>query len=1840
MGKSEQQIVASFLLRCVKRVRYRKKIRMDEEARKIQTCFRRYLMRREFHRFYLNQAALRIQRRYRRFRRDMKENEQRRVAFSLTRDRMVLEHAVRDGKGKKKEGQETKKVIVELRQPWTASEGKRLSPTQMDERLADQLKDVQWVTQYVMPTFWRKVVNDIEQREKLRLRNEMFETRKVSRKFFSMVYRTLEPLGRRITGLFLHESTFRVFFVHENGVTIQSVDSEQDVFAFYESPGAIMDSAFDKRCARVLCLLKNWKMTVFENGFFSSPRTLHIPKPILPQDKYLFCDKMGHVWVVLTKGHGVAFMLEPLCFSVLEKIQFEFPKKSGEIRHVVPIVQNEVVTGFFCSSSGCGDVFLSGNDGSTQETFSNHRQFTPRLLMTQGHLFTYGRDKKVVVYRRRRQNLRFLKAIECRAVPTSIAYIKGFAILVVACSDFALRFYTLGNEVFHISLPPENISDDLAPYAESVLGPPKTTRAFSQGSLVLTFRLPHKPVFVSTAQYAFNCGFVAVALDDGQVATFWLNRRANKVSCATYDTINFAPTVISQTLAAREKGQMEFEVIFPSVIQTRQQLERDSKFLRQAPHVIEMRFIASMFMKRSSEECAHIILQSPYRRWCRFLKFAGNNVSLYEFFLLISRVNILVPSLGSPSAFNTFLVDSLPNLKATPTGSFQTTIATVFDRDSLSTGLDIVKSVIGSQLTEFQSLKMTMLALELSIPSIQMKALIRDFNDKALHRLSQIENYAKNKLRHVTLGLSSTQKLGKVVGRLAEIDIPDLFPETSTPIFVPKLVKPSNLLMPNPLLEAFRYVSGRELGIYSKDIEYGKYGEECECVKVIRNAPPITPDEIHIARPLAKCGLGVDILAISPDGETIVSEYPLEYVPLSYILAKNPFKTGNARNISIARLWLSKILVILAGLHEEDVVVRSVLPSNFLVSYDGSKLLLQSLADGYFGGATVPKLPFESAHSPWLPPEHFAGKKPTTAYDIYQFGVLMLLTLTDYLAPSFGEVIAKHMKYSQEDGMILATSRKFFFDPFDGFNKSEFKFMAAKGEELRVLIDVQCPVSPMDIIAKCLDVDPQRRPSAFDLLRSPFFAMTQQAKSRAENLTFSIVRKPPVSILVDAVFRALCQRIEDEIVIDPLNLPTLETAVDILNYFINKDDSGVNIALPLEEGCSEEITNEIFNQNMFDRIVRYVINRLHKRFEFELDVESDRPFTKLVKLYDRFMRASVWSPIVARKIVSSFPYLVTGVDRCNDSHRLFCFLHKNVRPMVELFFEAARENVFSKFYCEHYLQFYDNSRDFAEAFAERSERRHAASINFFSSFVDRYPNESTMRLLLDFQIAHKIEQSMCFSFKSGRLAAIRLLSKIIHLECYDTSFLNGFVFTNFANLLVSEQQPYEEKLEMLDLIHYLFFAKSMIPIVALLTTGILDAILFCTLTRIERSESMVWGEKAAVPIWERAKQLLSDLCRSGPSNVIATIFCDRELFLKLVQLKAIAEPESKTFYALIEKMKIKKVVEASLVTTMAVVENAPLATITAITGLSQQAFEAALCDISDLLVAVGPERYKLFNLYHSLLEIWENQGWSLEGSLFDAIGEGITKRYEGHIEMAILAVQVIQRQATPACFAQYPILWFRHCVDEHIRIRKAMQSKSHDAVFLENYRGQRLQRIQLWSALLSHPNRGLLTQFEMTYDFPSYLVNTLLKDTTKIDISVRVIPASFSRFNHTYLLKSEGMSFLAQIFENRSKCPSLFGRIVRCLHDSCYLEFEANEVRAGKDREYRKTLMRLLDLMTTEDDVFKMNEKIAQSQVLRLLKDEALNDWEEFQMVRKSWDMVFVTNHYEAYAKARELYRS
>ena len=221
-------------------------------------------------------------------------------------------------------------------------------------------------------------------------------------------------------------------------------------------------------------------------------------------------------------------------------------------------------------------------------------------------------------------------------------------------------------------------------------------------------------------------------------------------------------------------------------------------------------------------------------------------------------------------------------------------------------------------------------------------------------------------------------------------------------------------------------------------------GEERVAVKVLRSSvdPMVLErlgrelDAVHQVQPFVTAG----VIEASVEGDLryIVSEFIDGPSLQERVMASGPLREGELQRLAVGTA------TALTAIHGAGVVHRDFKPANVLLGPDGPRVVdfgiarltdASTMTSGLIGTPT------------YMAPEQLAGARPTSAVDVWAWGVTMIFAATGRSA--FGA-----------DTVPAVMHRIMYTEP-----------------DLTGL-----PASLAPAVAECLEKDPQRRPSARDLL--------------------------------------------------------------------------------------------------------------------------------------------------------------------------------------------------------------------------------------------------------------------------------------------------------------------------------------------------------------------------------------------------------------------------------------------------------------------------------------------------------------------------------------------------------------------------------------------------------------------------------------------------------------------------------------------------------------------------------------------------------------------------------------
>ena len=221
-------------------------------------------------------------------------------------------------------------------------------------------------------------------------------------------------------------------------------------------------------------------------------------------------------------------------------------------------------------------------------------------------------------------------------------------------------------------------------------------------------------------------------------------------------------------------------------------------------------------------------------------------------------------------------------------------------------------------------------------------------------------------------------------------------------------------------------------------------GEERVAVKVLRSSVDPTVlerlgrelDAVHQVQPFVTAG----VIEASAEGDLryIVSEFIDGPSLQERVMTSGPLREGELQRLAVGTA------TALTAIHGAGVVHRDFKPANVLLGPDGPRVVdfgiarltdASTMTSGLIGTPT------------YMAPEQLAGARPTSAVDVWAWGVTMIFAATGRSA--FGA-----------DTVPAVMHRIMYTEP-----------------DLTGL-----PASLLPAVIQCLEKDPQRRPSARDLL--------------------------------------------------------------------------------------------------------------------------------------------------------------------------------------------------------------------------------------------------------------------------------------------------------------------------------------------------------------------------------------------------------------------------------------------------------------------------------------------------------------------------------------------------------------------------------------------------------------------------------------------------------------------------------------------------------------------------------------------------------------------------------------
>jgi serine/threonine protein kinase len=471
----------------------------------------------------------------------------------------------------------------------------------------------------------------------------------------------------------------------------------------------------------------------------------------------------------------------------------------------------------------------------------------------------------------------------------------------------------------------------------------------------------------------------------------------------------------------------------------------------------------------------------------------------------------------------------------------------------------------------------------------------------------------------------------------------------------------------NPLLEKGQYASIYEswskFSLFARDATGSTELKALHIPNLIMNRRSID-DHIEFVRRLAagtKCSAS-SIFSIESDGQTtqIVLADDSRSLSLNHYLTVHSFLGGNPQLILAARSILGHVLGCLYQLHKNDIILRCLCPENVLINIQTGIVRIGSLLDAQEGRANCLPLPshFTDPSNPFLPPEfyHCSPREYTAKFDVWQFGVLLMYVITGSLPPSYGTQLLQHIaaislsksrteEKPQKDMFSdppLYPQFNFFYDwlkeikivnPTESVlgprgecyistGKLEIQSSILELDSLRLLpfkstrLNVDETKLFLEMIAMCLQIEPEKRPTVEELLRTYLFNQNNPATDIIEDY----LRSPNANVFlgrfVTPAFEDLCDSVF------PFALGIL-TSMLFHEELLNED---CPYSFPLDPRSAERVLTGMIELKFLDKLVTFALASIQDRVKVSDVVPhvifKDAKADSLMKFFLRFVASA------------------------------------------------------------------------------------------------------------------------------------------------------------------------------------------------------------------------------------------------------------------------------------------------------------------------------------------------------------------------------------------------------------------------------------------------------------------------------------------------------------------------------------------------------------------------------------------------------------------------------------------
>ena len=1342
-----------------------------------------------------------------------------------------------------------RKVLVKLPPPWHDKDPRRLSNTAQEDLLEQQKSNVAWAKAELIPMLLLDCGKQLDLRDELLIKNDRFMARILQKMFLQPMVRNTKQWKLQgvkdiafmgATGMYLIATATSVLLMELHAF----IDDELVLKAAFKGASPLFDVLIHRSSGFCIGIDNEWVMHLFDQGESVMKVQLPAPNKIPKIRRYLAIDHFGLIWVNLLPQKGPILCFDPLTMHASVQVNYEqliqHQKMLENVTYLAPLHLKDRPWGFVATCKDDTDVYLFNPEFSRCKRLKHPNMTTfPNIKQVNERLVVWSEDCVIYVY----ELNTIMEATQCAgsfkvpAKPTDVSAVQEPDLIFVAMSDSTVRVYLGSGSELPSRIPNARLNFSEKSFAERLLGSITYTNSCGAFLEKGCCTLLSVPVKIDAFQMTGKLSCIEIIYANGSCGSCWIMNDSQPVKAIDFEQFQYyephqslsnAVAMFQTELAALQKKRAGHLNLLKHMRSVEEQSSKGQ--------------LKNIFMRnQSSFEICSLVENTTLRSLFPYLPIEPDMcLTAYEVFHYILRSGVLPVEVSTFSSFLTRFAPKDTQIAVQAPEAVVNRILPVRTGGLYHGIVDIPFTM--DKIREIVAAVDPLTNLSDQLSNFSISRAIETGSEDASTKRKWISRYERRELQKRLMSLTALGDIVKheLMNRIQK-DMSDSFHRNLldkmlpiTPFDITQRVTYKNgvilSLYPkpnrNPLLDEKRHNS-----VYETWSDFTLFGRDRTGTQQLRALhiqnslfqKPCVASHFDLVRRLSLVCKHVSsqvfsVVECQGDLTQVIITEEKFALPLSHYLTIHSYLGSTRRSLDAARSILGNILTCLYELHKNNIIMRTLCPENVLLNPENHSIKISNMYDVQLRDSVMLPLPeqFANPSNPFLPPEYFhvPPKEYTTAFDIWQFGMLLLYIITGFKPKAYGEELMKYMtELSCGDFHDWNTKRTdpladpkiypkygFFYDWLTGCTivKAGDSVMGQSGECFIAATNPDVPTSILqlanynllpykntklnydeskiylEIISSCLQIDPAKRPTVEELLRTyPFNQATQIG-----DFLSSYMRMPNPNVFASQFFSPVLRNLGEA------TFPFAMGIITALLFHDEMNDEDVAFSFPLDSRASERVITALFDLKFMDRIVEHVLNEIDSRIQ-ATDVIPVVKFTNpkfdlLVKFFMRFVASvdrgqgtlishidevimsllSVYAANMHLKRPSA-QLLTNATDVAEliyyDSAPSFAFTYTQLHALVRyslqwtgyIYNSLKRTTEHDDNYFDQFMSFSDAAYNFATAMCHSVEKQRMCAIKTMESLWSSNTGVSTVRLFLDFRIPQKVVQ--CFPVHGARM---------------------------------------------------------------------------------------------------------------------------------------------------------------------------------------------------------------------------------------------------------------------------------------------------------------------------------------------------------------------------------------------------------------------------------------------------------------------------------------------------------